>query len=214
LTLVLDVEVVDDPEAAAVLMDPIRGRLIGVMSTPMSAAGVAAQVGLSRQRVSYLLRALEAHGLVRQVDQRQWGGLTERLLVASAASYVVSPAALGGIGADPRHTADRLSARYLVALAARAIREVGGLMKRADAESKRLATFSLDAEVRFGSAADRAAFTTELAAAVSALVARYHAADTPRGRVHRLIITAYPRPAASAQAPDHSDHAIEGTRDQ
>jgi hypothetical protein len=44
---------------------------------------------------------LEAHGLVRLAEQRKWGGLTERLLVATAASYVVSPGALGPVAADP-----------------------------------------------------------------------------------------------------------------
>jgi hypothetical protein len=42
------------------------------------------------------------------------GGLTERLLVATAASssYVVSPIAMGPVAADPGRTADRLSASY------------------------------------------------------------------------------------------------------
>ena len=38
------------------------------------------------------------------------GGITERLLQATAASYVVSPAALNQAGADPEQTADRMSA--------------------------------------------------------------------------------------------------------
>ena len=57
------------------------------------------------------------------VEERLWGGLTERLMVATAASYVVSPAALGPIGADPARNNDRLSASYLLALAARIVRE-------------------------------------------------------------------------------------------
>ena len=35
-----------------------------------------------------------AHGLVRVVDERRWGGLTERVLRATAASYVISAASL------------------------------------------------------------------------------------------------------------------------
>ncbi|WP_308123577.1 winged helix-turn-helix domain-containing protein [Modestobacter marinus] len=60
-------------------------------------------MGLSRQRVNYHLRRLEDHGLVEVADTRRWGGLTERLLVASAAGYLVSPGALGDAAAD--HTA-------------------------------------------------------------------------------------------------------------
>src|SRR5215831_7745154 len=124
----LDVEVIDDPAAATVALEPVRSRLLAELAEPASAATLAARLGLARQKVNYHLRALEAHGLVRVAETRKWGGLTERLLVATAASYVVSPGALGPVASDPGRGADRLSARYLVALAARVVREVGGLL--------------------------------------------------------------------------------------
>ncbi len=187
-------EVIDDPAAAVVALDPVRSRLLAALGEPASAAELAGRVGLPRQKVNYHLRALEAHGLVRLAAERRWGGLTERRLVASAASYVVSPAALGTVGTvgpDPARTADRLSARYLVALAARVVREVADLARRADAEGKRVATLGLDTEIAFRSAADRAAFADELAAAVTGLTAKYHA---PGGRPHRLVVAAHPIP--------------------
>jgi DNA-binding transcriptional ArsR family regulator len=193
---VLDVDVIDDPAAAVVALDPVRARLLAALAEPGSAAALAARVGLSRQKVNYHLRALEAHGLVRQVDERRWGGLTERLLVATAASYVVSPGALGAAASDPARIADRLSARYLIALAARIVREVGDLARRADQQEKRLATLALDTEIRFRSAAERAAFTAELASAVGSLVSRYHDAAAPGGRPHRLVVAAHPVPHA------------------
>ena len=121
--------------------------------------------------------------------------LVERRLVATARSYVVSPGALGPAASDPEQATDRLSASYLVALAARAVREVAGLARRARAEGKRLATLSLDAEVRFASPADRAAFTEELSEAVTRLVARYHDESAEDGRAHRLVVLAHPTPA-------------------
>ena len=99
------------------------------VAEPASAATLAGRVGLARQKVNYHLRALEAHKLVRVAEERQWGGLTERLLVATAKSYVVSPSAMGPVAADPARTADRLSASYLIALGARLIREVGDLWR-------------------------------------------------------------------------------------
>ena len=54
---------------------------------------------------------------------------------------------------------DRLSASYLVALAARVVREVGQLLRKSEELDKRLATLSIDTEVRFRSAEDRAAFS-------------------------------------------------------
>ena len=94
----LDVEVIEDPAAAAVALDPVRARLLAELTEPASAAALAERVGLARQKVNYHLRTLEAHGLVEPAGERRWGGLTERLLVATAASYLVSPAALGRRG--------------------------------------------------------------------------------------------------------------------
>lgn len=188
----LDVEVIEDPAAATVALDPVRSRLLAELAEPASAAALAARLGIARQKINYHLRALEEHGLVRVAERRQWGGLTERLLVATAASYVVSPAAMGPAAADPGRESDRLSASYLVALAARVIREVSVLLRRAAETGKRLPTLSIDTEIRFRSAEERAAFSRELAEAVTRLAARYHDETAPGGRPHRLVVVAHP----------------------
>lgn len=190
----LDVDVIDDPGAATVALEPVRSRLLAELMEPGSAASLATRVGLSRQKVNYHLRSLESHGLVRVAEERRWGGLTERLLVATASSYVVSPHALGPVGADPERSADRLSATYLIALAARIIRELSGLLRRSRETNKGVATLAIDTEVRFRSAADRAAFTGELTRAMTSLVARYHDAAAPGGRPHRVVLVAHPLP--------------------
>lgn len=194
----LELEVIDRPEAAAITLDPVRSRILAALATPGSAASLASRVGLTRQKVNYHLRVLEKHRLVEPVEERQWGGLTERMMIATAASYVVSPAALGPIGADPARSNDRLSASYLIALAARIVREVGDLWRRARENDKRLATLSLDTVIRFKSPADRAAFTTELTHAVTSLTARYHDEGAPGARPHRLVIASYPAPNENA----------------
>lgn len=199
---VRDVEVIDDPSAAVAALEPVRAWLLAELARPGSASTLASRVGLTRQHVNYHLRTLEAHGLVRLVREQRRRGLTERVMQASAAAYVVSPGALGQAAAAPERTADRLSASYLVALAARIVREVGDLVRRADQAGKRLATLSLDTQVSFRSAADRAKFTRELADAVSGLVAQYHDAEAPGGRAYRLIVMAHPLPQAAAQQED------------
>jgi len=171
---VLDIHVIDDPAAATIALEPVRSRLLSELAEPASAATLATRVGLPRQKVNYHLRALEAHGLVRLAQKRKWGGLTERLLVATAASYVVSPTALGPIASDPHREVDRLSASYLIALGARIVHEVADLVRRAKKAGKRLATLAVDTEVRFRSATDRAAFSNELTEAVAKLVSKYH----------------------------------------
>lgn len=191
----LDVEVIEDPVAAAAALDPIRSRLLAELAEPGSAATLAARVGLARQKVNYHVKALEAHGLVEVTEERRRGGITERVLQATAASYVVSPAALGQAVADPDRTADHLSARYLVALAGRVVREVGALARRAGAAGRRLPTMTIDTEIRFRSAEDRSEFADALTEAVVSLAARYHHDD---GRPHRLVVASYPKPRESS----------------
>ena len=175
----------------------MRSRLLSELAAPASAATLAARVGLARQKVNYHLNALEAHGLVQLAEERKWGGLTERLLVATAASYVVSPGALGPVATDPNRAVDRLSASYLIALGARVVREVGKLVHRANDTGKRLATLAVAAEVRFKSAKDRAAFSSELTEALTKLVSKYHDESAPGGRTHRLLVVSHPLPQKS-----------------
>lgn len=188
-----DLEVIDDPDVAMAALSPVRARILAALARPGSATTVARGLGESRQKVNYHLGALEEHGLVHLIEERARRGLTERIMVASATSYVVSPDALGANAADPAHT-DRLSTRYLVAVAARLIREIGRLARESDAAGHHLSTLTIDTEIRFASPGARASFTRDLADAVGALAARYHAADAPGGRNHRLVVAAHPIP--------------------
>src|SRR3984893_17110546 len=158
----LEVAVIEDPAAAEVSLDPVRARLLAALAEPRSATMLAALIRLPRQKVNYHLRALERHGLVELVEERRKGNVTERMLRATAASYVISPAALAAVQPDPARSPDRLSARWLLAVAARLVRDVGALITGATQAHQRLATFALDGEVRFATAADRAAFAEEL----------------------------------------------------
>lgn len=190
-----EVAVIDDPATAIVALDPLRSRMLAALaSEPASAAGLAARLGVGRQKAGYHLTALREQGLVVETETRRHGGLTERILSASAGSYVVSPLAMGDAGADPRRLSDRLSAAYLVALAARVVREVGEMLRGAEAAGQRLPTLSIDTDVRFRSADDRAAFADELAAGVRSLVARYHDEAAPGGRWYRIVAVTHPRP--------------------
>src|SRR5262249_53793807 len=190
--MIMSLDVIDEPLAAAVALDPIRSRLLSELRQPASASDLAARFEMPRQKVNYHLRTLESAGLVSVAETRKWGGLTERLLVAKAASFVISPNALGPVGADPALEVDRLSASYLIALAARVVREVSALIRGALKAKKHLATLSIDTVIRFRSAADRAAFTAELMASINQIVARYHDESAKGGRSHRLLLMAHP----------------------
>jgi DNA-binding transcriptional ArsR family regulator len=200
---VLDVDVISEPTAAIAVLDPLRAKILSALAEPGSASTVAERLGIPRQQVNYHLRMLEEHHLVRLVEERPRRGLTERVMVATARSYVLSPDMLGDNAADPSRI-DRLSARYLVALAARMVREVAELTRRADTARKPLATLAIDAEIRFGSPADRAAFTAELTQFVTSLAAKYHDEHASRGRQHRLVVAAHPIAPSAPRGPNNA----------
>jgi DNA-binding transcriptional ArsR family regulator len=191
-----DIAVIDDPATAGVSLDPMRAKLLAELAEPHSATMLAARVGLPRQKINYHLRELERHGLVELVEERRKGNMTERVLRATAASYVISPVVLAAVAPDPDRSPDRLSARWLLALSARLVRDVGALITGAAKAGKPVATFGLDGEVRFASAEDRAAFAADLAEAVTNLVSRYHDESAPRGRRYRVIVAVHPQPPA------------------
>ncbi len=187
-----DLAVIEDAAGAEASLDPVRSKLLAELATPASASSLAARVGLARQKVNYHLKALERHGLIELVEERRKGNVTERVMQATAASYVISPAALATAAPDPDRSPDKLSALWLVALAGRLVGEVGELINRSRKARQSLATFGIDAEIRFASAADRAAFSAELSAAVEGLVADYHDEHAQSGRRHRLIFALHP----------------------
>ncbi len=186
--------VVQDPARAAALLHPVRQSILEALREPGSASTLAPRLGLPRQKVNYHLRELERHELVELIEERRKGNCTERVLRARSYSYVISPEAVASLAADPEQVRDRFSSAYLTALAARTLRELGRLRQQADRSNKRLATLSLESEVRFASPEARAAFGEELTAAIADLVEKYHDSSAETGRSFRLVVGAYPHP--------------------
>jgi DNA-binding transcriptional ArsR family regulator len=186
------VQVIQSPEAAAVLFSPARMRILEELAEPDSAAGVARRLDLPRQQVSYHLRELEQAGLVELVEERRKGNCVERVVRAAARSYLISPEALGKLGATPEERRDLFSVGYLVHLAARAIREIAVIWGRAEKAGKRTSTLALETEIRFASAGTRTAFAEELAKDVARLAAKYHDESAPGGRRFRFFCGVYP----------------------
>jgi len=128
------------------------------------------------------------------VEERRRGNCVERVVVATARRYVISPEVLGGLGSSVDDVRDHFSSTSLVAVAARAIRELGELRARADEQGERLATMTLESQLLFASVEARNAFAKELSETVARLVVKYHDAKAPAGRMFRLVVGAYPSP--------------------
>lgn len=200
---------IDDAAAAEASLHPLRQRILAELHNPGSASSLASDLGIARQKINYHLRILEQQGLVELVEERRRGNFTERVVQATAASYAISPAAMGPLEPDPARSPDRLSAQWLLALASRLVRDVGALLAGSRRTHKPVSTFAMDGEIRFTSAADRAAFAQELTEAVTALAAKYHTVRTAEtdgwGKLHRIVLAlhpAVPDRAADVHRPD------------
>ena len=111
---------------------------------------------------------------------------------ATARSYLISPEALAELGSDPKTVRDRFSWSYLIAVAARAIRDLAILRRRADREKKRLATLTIETEIRLGSPDKLHQFAEELSERVGELVTKYHDEQADGGRTFRFFVGGYP----------------------
>jgi DNA-binding transcriptional ArsR family regulator len=197
------VQVIQDPVHASTVLEPERLRLLEMLAEPDSASGVARKLGLQRQKVNYHLQQLERDGFVELVEERRKGNCMERVMRATARSYVISPSALGRLGLTPEEAGDRYSTAYLIGAAARVIREAALLRSRADRAQKKLASFTLETEVRFASAVERTAFAEELTNAVARLAAKYHTESSPSGRTFRFVVSGYPA-VTKTETDDHT----------
>ena len=204
--------VVRETARAAHLMDPMRVALLERLAEPGSASSLARDLALPRQRINYHLRELEKAGFVELVEERRKGNCVERVVRATARSYLISPEVLGALGDTHEEQQDRFSASYLMAAAIRMLRELSETAEKAAAARKRVATLTLEADVRFASPEARNAFAEELSAAVAQLVAKYHDATTPGGRTSHLIVGAYPSRSVHRTADPGQRTADRGRR--
>lgn len=186
----------DDLDTALLALAPIRRRILTALAEPASAAGLAEQLDMPRQKIGYHLRALEGAGLVQPAGERRKRGFTERLFVA-ARNYVFDPALMqappdpDAIDAQDRHAAD-----HLISTASTIVRDVARMRQDAAAEGSRLLTLTVEADVTFATPADFDAFTEQVSVAVADLARTWSA---PTGRRYRLTAAAHP--AAPKPAP-------------
>ena len=188
-------QIVQSPEKAGVLLQPGRLRLLEQLTEPDSAAGLARRLGVPRQKLNYHLRELEREGFLELVEERRKGNCMERVVRAAAREFLIAPQTdritTDRITTD-RAAADRFSAAYLASTAARMIRALASLCIRARRAGKRLATLTLEAEIRFASAESRAAFAEEMTTSIARLAAKYHNERAEGGRRFRLLSAVYP----------------------
>ena len=210
--MMADVAAVAEPRrVAALLGHPIRTRIVALARDPASSSDLAAQLRLSRQRVNYHVRLLARSGFLKRAGQRRKRNLIEQQYVATARAYVLAPEVLGPLALQGHHAEDAFSATRLIGLAAEAQADVSRALDAARTRGQRLATLSLDADLRFESPTQRQAFTEALQAAITDVIAKHTAPTTTAegsegsGRPYRLLIACYPKRAAASRASRASE---------
>lgn len=187
-------------QAAVLLHHPLRLKILAALLDPDSAAGVARRMKLPRQTVNYHVRELARARLLSRAGRRRRRQLYEQCYVATARGYALSPELLGKLAADPSQVADAFSAAYLIGLTCKMQSELGRVSDLATIAGKRLATLSINTELRFTSPEQRAKFTEELQSALVNVVGRFsspfRSADgsDAEGRPFRLVLGCYPIP--------------------
>ncbi len=189
------VHIIDEGRVAAAALHPLRLEILSELHEPQSAAGLARRIGMPRQQVNYHIRQLEDQGLVELVEERRVRNCVERLVQAVGRSYVISPAALGELAADPDRIEDDTSPAYLVAVMSQMIQEVARLQLEADQPDKGPQTLALRADIRFRSQDAQNAFAVEFSEEMARLVAKYHVPRASRRWIFRVLASAYPVPS-------------------
>ncbi len=194
-------------QASALLHHPLRLKILAALLEPDSATGVARRMKLPRQTVNYHVRELARARFLARAGRRRRRHLYEQCYVATARGYVLSPELLGKLAADPAQVADTFSAKYLLSLASKLQSELARSVELAAAAGKRLATLSINTELRFTSPEQRAKFTVELQSAIVEVAGRHSSpfkladGSAAEGRPFRLVVGCYPIPPSKDSDP-------------
>lgn len=208
--------VIQGTQAAAAALNPTRARILTLLREPGSASGIAPAMGLPRQQVNYHLRELEREGLVELVEERRKGNCNERILRATARSYLIAPRALGELAPDAgaSSTQDRFSWAALIGVAAQTIQDLAEHRDRADRAGKQLPTLSMQSEVAFANASSMNAFAEELATEVARLIQKHHAPNADAARLFRFNLGAYPVITTPDEPAPPTTRGPEGAQEQ
>jgi DNA-binding transcriptional ArsR family regulator len=201
-----ELDFVREPAQAAILLHhPLRLKILAALLEPDSATGVARRMKLPRQTVNYHVRELARARFLTRAGRRRRRHVFEQYYVATSRGYVLSPELLGKLAADPAQIADTFSSKYLLGLASKLQSELARSAELAAATGKRLATLSINTELRFISPEQRADFTAELQRAIVEVAGRHSSpfskadGSAAEGRPFRLVVGCYPIPPAKVQ---------------
>ena len=191
-----DVMLIEHPEQAAAILNPIRLELLRRSDEPRTCSDLADALGETPQKIYYHVKVLERAGALERVEERRVRAIHEGYYRATARVYWLSPKLIGPIG-GPRRARASTSLGALLPLAEEFQTDVGRL---AEVERKENVGLGFSAQVRLARVEDRTAFLSDIQNAIQSIAKKYNALgpQRPPSREHapdtfRLIFAAYPR---------------------
>lgn len=197
-------------EQLAALVHPVRRRVLAELAEPGSAAEVARRLEIPAQVANYHVRALEAAGLITEVETRRHRNLVERRFRAIARSFALSTA-LPLSEAQRRRLQSDVALQQLVragdSIRSDALRLLEATPAESETEASSIAAAALEIEVALPEGADRTAFVRAVTDAVREAAAPYRRRKGRGGaaETYRMQLVIYP-----AVGPDAAAGAASG----
>ncbi|TMQ49237.1 MAG: helix-turn-helix transcriptional regulator [Candidatus Eisenbacteria bacterium] len=188
-----DVMLVEKPEQAVALLNPLRLELLKRADEPRTCTELAEALGETPQKIYYHVKVLERAGALEKVEERRVRAIQEGYYQATARSYWLAPSLVGRVGGS-RRPRDQMSLGFLLGLAEELQTDVGRLA----ATERETHSLGFSAQIRLAKPAERTAFLTDIQNAIQSIARKYGAVGPLRPKddpnAFRLVFACYPRP--------------------
>src|SRR2546428_11442027 len=97
-----DVMLVEKPEQAGALLNPLRLELLKRADEPRTCTELAEALGETPQKIYYHVKVLVRAGALEKVEERRLRAIQEGHYQATARSYWLAPRLVGSVRGSPR----------------------------------------------------------------------------------------------------------------
>lgn len=182
---------VESPDQATALLNPLRAEILSKMKEPASSAEVARMIKETSQKVNYHVKALEKVGLVNRVGTRNVRNLVELLYQAISKTFVLSES-LGWEPEAVQKMKDQGSLKHLITTSERIKRDAFYLLERSD-QSEMIPSATLDMTVQLENEELRKEFVQEYMTMMKTLVDKYQRSHVSAGNTYNVVVAIYPQ---------------------
>ncbi|WP_028778473.1 ArsR/SmtB family transcription factor [Shimazuella kribbensis] len=184
-----DTYLVELPEQASALINPLRAEILAQLKQPSSATEVAKKLNETPQRINYHLKTLQRVGLVTKVGSRQVRNLVEVLYQSIAKTFLLAET-LSISKETIQKIKDQGSLLHLIHTSERMKKDALMLMEQSD-ENEVIPSASLQMQVNLAHESIREQFVEDYVSLVKDLVERYHS-EKQKTHPYQVVLSVYP----------------------